>query len=198
MHRTSLRKLHSFTGLVPLAAYLAFHVWEHWPVREGRDAAIARMERTAAAPIEIGFVLLPLFVHAVLGMQLARTPDSSAAYAGRSFRRMQAVTGALTALFLLWHVGGVWLPRVVAAGRAAPSYGAMLDQAGPIWGMLLYVVGISAACVHLSQGLAAAWIRHADEVSPRLARGLTTALGIALWVCMIELLAVYATGAPLL
>lgn len=198
MHILMLRKLHSFTGLVPLGAYMGFHTWEHWPAREGRDAALHRMALASSAPVEIVLLMLPLLVHATLGLRLARLPDASQAYRSPAFRGLQRVTGILTALFLLWHVGLVWLPRVFEGGRAEAAYSAMLDQAGPVSGMMLYVLGISAVCVHMGQGMGAAWIRHAPAVSPPFARWASASLAVCLWLAMINVLAVYATGRALM
>ncbi len=193
-----LRKLHSITGLVPLCAYMVFHTWEHWPARDSRDEALQRVARVSSAPVEIVFLMAPLLVHAGLGLHLARGPDASFAYASRAFRSLQRVTGVVTALFLIWHVGWVWCPRVLDGSRANAAYAAMLDQAGPATGMALYVVGISAVCVHFGQGLGAAWIRHAPGASPRLARWVSAGLGFSIWAAMIDLLSVFATGEALL
>ena len=198
MHQLMLRKLHSFTGLVPLGAYMGFHTWEHWPVRDGRDAALHRMALASSAPVEIVLLMMPLLVHATLGLRLARGEDNSGSYYSPAFCSMQRVTGMLLAPFLLWHVGLVWLPRVIDGGRAEAAYSAMRDQAGPVAGMILYVLGISAVCVHFGQGLGAAWIRHGNAVSVPFARWVSALLGLALWIAMIDVLSVYATGAALL
>jgi succinate dehydrogenase / fumarate reductase cytochrome b subunit len=199
MNHQALRKLHSFTGLVPLGAYLGFHAWEHWPVRRGRDAALAHLADTRSVPLELLLVLLPLLAHAGLGLWLARQTDPAtpAPYVTPAFRRFQASTGLLSAAFLLWHVSGVWLPRALT-GRPAEAYGALLDQVGTLGGAALYVVGTSAVCVHFGQGLSAAWIRFRPGVSTRLARSIGTALGLALWLVLFNELAVYATGAALM
>ncbi len=198
MDLATLRRWHSFMGLVPLSAYMGFHAWEHWPVRASRDAALERMELVSSAPMEIAVLMLPLLAHAGLGLRLWRQPDETRAYASPAFRSLQAVTGLLTALFLLWHVGGVWLPRVISGGRASAAYSAMLDQAGPSLGMGLYVLGVSAVCIHFGQGLGAAWIRNTPTVSPVFARAVGALVGTLIWLVMLDLLAVYATGAALL
>ena len=198
MNLQALRKLHSFTGLVPLSVYHGFHAWEHWPVREGRDAALHRLALTSSAPIEVIFLLLPLLVHAGIGLRLAREPDESRAYHSPAFRKLQGLTGLVTALFLLWHVGLVWVPRVMQGGAASAAYAAMQDQAGPVLGMALYVFGLSAVCIHFGQGLAAARIRHAPDAAPRFVRAAAALLALAVWLVMLNVLSVYATGAALL
>jgi succinate dehydrogenase / fumarate reductase cytochrome b subunit len=198
MEPDKLRRIHTFTGLLPLALYLAFHAWEHWPVTAGRDALYARLEASALAPLEIVFVILPLIVHAALGLTLARRPDPGAMYASPAFRRLQAVSGALTGAFVLWHVAFVWGPAVGRPDRTSVAYDAMLAQAGGYLGVALHVLALSAVCVHFGQGLSAAWLRLRPDAPVRFVRGAGIALGLALWLVLIDELSVYAGGAALL
>jgi succinate dehydrogenase/fumarate reductase cytochrome b subunit len=198
MTSQSLRRLHSLSGLFPLAAYLVFHAWEHWPIRDGRDAALARLRLTASTPLEILLVIAPLLIHAALGIKLAREPDDSRAYASPAFRQFQAITGYITAAFLLWHVIWVWGARVGDAQGVVRSYDAMLTQAGSTLGASLHVVALSAVCVHFGQGLSAAWLRFRPQASEQRARSLGILLGVLLWLVLVDELSAYAGGAPLL
>jgi len=198
MHLDTKRKLHSFTGLFPLGAYLLFHAYEHMAVRNGRDAVIASLARSSNAPLEIAVVLVPLLGHAVFGIRLARSQDPSPAYASQAFRRLQAYTGMVTALFVVVHVGTVWLPRVLA-GRPAAAYGALTEQVGALPVAALYALGVSAACIHFAQGLSAVLIRNRVlGISTLLARGVAVVVGTLLWLTFVNELMAYATGAPLL
>lgn len=198
---TVLRKLHSLTGMVPLGLFLIYHAWQQGPVREGRDPILARLDDTSHGLAELLFVVLPLAVHAVCGIWLARhagpQPAKVSPYASPAFRRFQASTGVLTALFLGLHMGGVWHPWL-ATGRSFAQFGGMLDQTGTMLGAASYVVGISATCLHWGQGLSAFILRWWPGSPPRLARGIGTLLGLGLWLTFLDQLAVYATGAPLM
>jgi len=205
MHPEILRKLHSFTGLFPLGAYLLFHAYEQFAVRAGRTAAILRLERTTSAPLEVACVLLPLFVHAALGVRLARGPrapadpdDPSFPFASLNFRRLQLWSGIASACFLIWHVAGVWVPRVVAA-RPAAGYGAMVDHAATLGRAALYVLGTTAVCTHFGQGLSAACLRYRIlPITPRAARVWSGLFAFMLWLSLIDSLSAYVTGRALL
>lgn len=198
MHLDTQRKLHSFTGLFPLGAYLLFHAYEHFAIRDGRDAAIDRLARTSSVPLEIAVVLLPLLAHAALGLRLARVPDASPAYTSPAFRGLQMYSGIVTALFLVLHVGSIWLPRALS-GRVATAYGALVDQVGTLPYAALYALGASAACVHFAQGLSAVLIRNRLlGISTLVARALAVLVGVLLWLTFVDELMAYATGAPLL
>jgi succinate dehydrogenase / fumarate reductase cytochrome b subunit len=205
MHPELLRKLHSFTGLFPLGAYLLFHAYEGLAARGGRAEAVLRLSRTTHAPLEVVCLLLPLLLHAGLGVRLARMPaptqqsdDASAPYASANFRRLQLWTGLLSAGFLLWHVAGVWVPRVVA-GRPAVGYGALVDHAATLPRAALYVIGTSAVCVHFGQGLSAVCLRNRIlPFAPRTVRLLCATLVFLLWATLIDALSAYVGGKPLL
>jgi succinate dehydrogenase/fumarate reductase cytochrome b subunit len=190
-----LRRLHSASGLFPLGAYLCFHAWEHWPVRLGRDALFARLEHSSNAALETLFVLLPLGLHAGLGFKLARSED--AAYASRAFRRLQAATGALSGLFLLYHLAVSWLPRLLETTGAA--YGSTVEHSGTVLGVVLHATGIAAVCTHFGQGLGVALSRlFPGQISRPAARWVGRLLAAGLWLAFLNELASYATYAPLL
>jgi succinate dehydrogenase / fumarate reductase, cytochrome b subunit len=193
------RRLHSASGLFPLGAYLFFHAWEHWPVRAGRDALFARLEHSSHVLPETLLVLLPLLMHALLGVRLAREPDPGASYAGPAYRRLQALTGALAAAFLLYHLSVSWWPRLVDPNPIGAAFGATAAGAGTLTGLSLHAVGIAAVCAHFGQGLGAALVRWLPElVAARTARWLGVLIGVVLWLTLLNELACYATNAPLL
>jgi succinate dehydrogenase / fumarate reductase cytochrome b subunit len=199
MRRDTLRKLHSFTGLFPLGAYLFFHAYEHLALRSGRDALLDRLARTTSWPLELIGILLPLLVHAGLGLYLARVPDAPASYASASFRGLQRVSGLFAVVFLGLHLVGVWLPRVQADDRPGAAYAAMLDQVGTLPLATLYVLGVTAVCLHFGQGLAALVSRYGLlGLTPRASRLLGAGVGLLLWLTFIDELAAYASGAALL
>ncbi len=190
-----LRRLHSVSGLFPLGAYLCFHAWEHWPVRVDRDALFARLEHSSNTPLEALLVLLPLGLHAGIGVKLRRALDDG--YAGPAYRRLQAVTGVLSGLFLLYHLAVSWLPRVLESTGA--GYGSTVQHSGSLGGLIVHGVGIAAVCTHFGQGLGAALPRlFPEQLGPTMARWLGGALAVALWLAFVNELASYATYAPLM
>jgi succinate dehydrogenase/fumarate reductase cytochrome b subunit len=177
---------------------LLFHAYEHVAVRAGRDAAVLRLSRTSNALLEVLFVLLPLMLHAALGVRLSRTRAEHAPYASSAFARLQLWTGIVSALFLLLHVGTIWLPRVEQQ-RPAAAFGAMVQHVGTLPEALLYLLGISAVCMHFGQGLSSLLLRHGVLGLPaRGARILGALVGGGLWLVFLDELSAYVTGAALL
>ncbi|MFT3923158.1 MAG: hypothetical protein QM778_11555 [Myxococcales bacterium] len=196
-----VRRLHSLSGGLPLVGFALFHAWQQSAVRAGRDAMLARLDATGHGVVELLLVVLPLLLHAGCALWLLARgglrPAAQAGYASPAFRRFQAITGLLTGAFLCVHVLGVWHP-FLPAGRAFAVFGAMLDQTGTPLGAAGYVVGISATCVHLGQGLSVFLLRLWPGCSPRLSRTVGGLVGGALWLAFLDELAVYATGAALM
>ncbi len=195
----TLRKLLALTGLVPLALFLAFHAYQQSALLQGRDALLARLD---ASPMSCGLsvlLLAMLLVHATCGAVLATRQDAALerTYGSRAFRSFQAVTGALTLAFLLLHVGGTLWARL-SLETSAGAYGVVLDQTGTTPGMAAYVVGISAACLHLGQGLAASILRFWPTAQVRIVRGCAGLAAGFLWLTFFRALAVYATSTPLM
>lgn len=198
MELGTIRRLHSASGLW-LGAYLLFHAWEHWPVRHGRDALLARLSQSRSAVLEVGLVLVPLAAHAIVGVWLLRRADTPHAYASPAFRRLQVATGVAALLFVLFHVVGVWLPSVLEPTPLGAAYGAARAQTGTMAGMVLYVVGLAAVCTHFGQGVGAALVRlSAGRLAAKPARIVGVALGVGLYLVLVNELASYATGARLL
>lgn len=200
MELATLRRLHSAIGLFPLGAYLLFHAWEHWPVRAGREALFARLAHGKSAWFEGALVLVFLLLHGALGCWLWRRERAAGrpalAYVSPAFHRLQLATGLVAAGFVLFHLAGPWWAGLRDQPALGASFGALRDQAGTLPGLIAYVLGVSAVCVHFGQGLGAALTGLSEgRVPPRLSRALGVLLGAALWLVFLDELAVYATGA---
>jgi succinate dehydrogenase / fumarate reductase cytochrome b subunit len=199
MDTAKLRRLHGATGLVPLGAYLVFHAWEHWPIRVGRAAVLARLSRSTSAALEVALVLLPLLVHVGLGLRLVREPEGVRAYVSPACRRLQLVTGMVAGAFVLFHLVTVWLPRLVDQGALEAAYSATLEWTGTAPLAALHAIGIGAVCTHFGQGVGLALPRLLPAlIAPRQGRALGVLLGAALWLMFLNELSAYATYAPLL
>ena len=219
-----MRRLHSATGLFPLGAYLLFHAWEHWPVRTGRDALFARLDQSHNTALEICCVLLPLLVHAGLGLRLSREPVAvrvaelgspaqgpastlgspgallpEPAYISPSYRRLQLGTGVVAGAYIAFHLFSAWLPRLTQLNPIGAAYGAMLDSTADLPRVVLHAIGIAAVCTHFGQGLGVALARlYPERLPQKTSRQLGIVLGVLLWLAFLNELASYATYAPLL
>lgn len=153
------RRLHSLSGVVPVGAFLAFHLYTNSAALRGADAYNEAARRLQQFPLAIVFeilvIALPLFFHGVYGLFLAATEPPGGA--GATLRRRalavaQRVTGVVLFAFVLFHLwtarlvqirdhGDLDLFRLMQAALASP------------WIRAFYVVGILSAAFHLAAGL---------------------------------------------
>jgi succinate dehydrogenase / fumarate reductase cytochrome b subunit len=157
--RTLSRRLHSITGVVPVGAFLAFHLYTNAAALRGADAynAAARrlQEMPLAVAIEILVIVAPLFFHGIYGLYLvaAEPPTAARSTAGRrALAVAQRATGVLLFVFVLFHL---WTARLVQIRDHASLDLFRLMQAALAspWIRSAYAAGILAATFHLSAGL---------------------------------------------
>ena len=202
-----LRKVQSMTGVVPLVAYLLFHLWETSYASSGRLTFSSRVTGSGGGALslvlEVVLVLLPLLVHAGLGLWLALRDRGSAeagSYGSRGMRNVQRVTGVVALLFVLVHVAQTWMGKL-AGGDATLAYDTLRAQVGmPVY-LVLYVVGITCVCFHVAQGVGAfahAWGLAKGAGQVRALRFAGVALGVVLWVVSLNTVSHFAVGRTLL
>lgn len=173
---TTLRRLHAISGLVPVGAFLVFHLYVNAWASRGRDAYDAAVRRLQQAPLagaaEILLILLPLIFHGVVGLFVIASLPPAAERRGRAQRALavsQRVTGVYLFGFLLFHL---WTTRLVQLSDHADLdlYRLLQATLASPWIRLVYVVGVLAASFHLAAGL---WSLAAlsGRVESPLARG---------------------------
>jgi succinate dehydrogenase / fumarate reductase cytochrome b subunit len=187
--RSPLRRLHSITGLVPIGAFLFFHLWTNRAAASGADAFDAAARRLQRLPFslaaEILLIALPIAFHSVYGLYLAATSDPgspSPTPARRFLSRIQRATGVVVFAYLFVHL---WTARLVQIRDhgSVDLYRVMQAALASRWIAALYAVGILAAIVHLSTGVwtfADAW----GLARTRPARALTGLAALAVFAIL--------------
>ncbi len=156
-----LRRLHSLFGLLPVGAFLMFHLWENSQSRFGGDhynqQVVGWLQRlNYLALLEIFVIALPLLFHALYGLVIvygARPEPGRYPYLHNRLYLLQRIAGVGTLLFLLVHVGwtriwGIWEP-----GIKADMFGHMQGLLGNPLLLGVYVLGLLLAVFHLCYGL---------------------------------------------
>lgn len=200
------RKWHSILGVGPLLAFLLLHAWEANAAIAGRDAFTQRFALTTSSLVGLllksVITLLPLLVHAALGIGvLRRVPDEGplARYASKGLRRLQALTGSVVALFLIFHLVRTWAPLIYGADAGA-AYDSLTLHAGVPFEMTLYVLGIVCVSFHVGQGLVAAsvtWGWVSDAASLARVRIVVGIVAFLLFLVFLNSLSHFATGRAL-
>jgi succinate dehydrogenase / fumarate reductase cytochrome b subunit len=110
-----LRRLHSLSGLVPIGAFLCFHLFENLKALQGADAYSegvqhlnAMLPRPYFLMVEAGTIAVPILFHALYGLYIAGTGKanySQYAYSSNLAYWVQRISGYVAFLYLLVHVG---------------------------------------------------------------------------------------------
>ena len=170
-----LRRLHSLLGLVPVGAFLVFHLWANSQSRLGPEhynrEVVGALQQVNYLPlIEVLLIAVPLGFHAFYGLVIiggGRAEPLRYPYLRNRRYWLQRISGVGVLAFLLFHL---WLTRVQTLVDPAVRddlYGHMQALLTQPWMLALYVIGLLLAVYHLANGLWTAGIVWGLTTSPR-------------------------------
>ncbi len=167
-HSFALRKLHSLSGIVPVGAFLLFHLFENLKVGlspHAYETAIRELWELAPRPvfygIEIFLLGVPILYHSLYGFWIWYTGQSNAGqypYRRNWLYTAQRWSGLVVFAYMALHV---WQLRVMPEGRLSLARGAddlttfrqVYDAVTPLGWTAVYLVGGISAAFHLGNGL---------------------------------------------
>lgn len=150
-----LKKLHSLSGVVPTAAFLAFHLFENSHSVAGEKAFNDTVALIRSMPylylLEIGLIA-PIFFHVAFGLMIAKQASYNVASYGFRANWMyvfQRVTGYILFFFIGFH-----LYNTRFAGIASEQMFQYLagEYAKPAI-FAFYLLGILSAAFHAGNGI---------------------------------------------
>ncbi|MCC6645047.1 MAG: succinate dehydrogenase [Polyangiaceae bacterium] len=203
-----LRKLHSLSGVVPVAGFVVFHLWTNARALSGQeafDAAVLDINHMPYLPLLEAGILLPLAFHGLYGVKLAlqgRPNLGRYGYARNWMYTLQRASGVVALLFIVAHL---WELRVQKAlGVLGPTgfYPTLVAHLSSTVGgvplsAIFYLVGIAACAFHLANGLfgfCASWGLLLSRRSQRAGMLAFGALGVAVFLLGANTTVFFATG----
>jgi len=206
-------RLHSATGVVPLTAFFAVHLWINARATQGRRAYETWVYALEALPgralFELVFVALPLAFHAIYGVLviLDRVPTyPEPAHVHPWSRSMERATGIAVLLFVAFHVVAIRLPLLTGEITTADLHPRLVEQLsttnalGVPLAAVVYLLGLAAAAYHLANGVSRFCLRAGIAGTARARRVLSiscTLLGGISFFVGANTVVYFATGAPL-
>jgi len=158
-HYFWLRRVHSLLGLFPFAFFLFTHFLFNSTVLMGPEAFSNFVAGTQNFPLtiflEVGLLAVPILFHILLGIVIVYSGASNVSRYGyyRNWMYMlQRATGVLLVPFIAYHVWHTRLRQVFTGHHVYYQY--MHEYLSPMGVKVLYVIGILAACFHMTNGIA--------------------------------------------
>ena len=178
-----LHKLHSLSGVIPIGAFMIFHLtmnaYSLRPDGEGEGAFNTVIKAISYAPfvqvLEVGAIFAPIIFHAIYGMIIIRSMQSIGGnvvhYGGKEYTRnylyiLQRWSGVVALFYLLFHTIDTTMFKYWwelnyghEQGFRSVSYAAMAYRfSNPVY-LIAYLIGIAAAAFHLGNGISSFAIR---------------------------------------
>ena len=173
-----LRRLHSLLGLLPVGAFLIFHLWENSQSRFGashyNEQVVGWLQGlNYLLLMELFVIALPLLLHAGYGLVILRSGDgewSRFPWLHHRLYFLQRFSGVGILLFLLFHVGWTRIWGLFEPAVKADLYGHMQALLSQPWVFSVYLVGLLLSVFHLSYGLWTMAISWGLTTSPQAQR----------------------------
>ena len=159
--RSLPRRLHAISGLVPVGAFLVFHLVVNASAMRGAEAYERMVHRLQHLPLlvvlEFALILVPMAYHGLYGLYLAATRPSGDPGAPSARRRLaifQRATGIPLFAYILFHL---WTTRLVQVAQhdheSVDLFHWMQALSATPWIRTAHVLGLLCATAHFSVGL---------------------------------------------
>lgn len=160
-----LRKLHQFTGTVPLGAYMTIHLLVNAYALQGPnlfDEKVRLLETLPFLPVwEFCLIYLPLIYHALFGIYvsfLAQNNPLRFPYARNWNFFLQRISGIFLLVFLAYHAWfmrfqGTPIYQTFAEHGMDSGFGKVVLHLQNPYMAAFYAVGVIAAAYHFANGL---------------------------------------------
>lgn len=199
-----LHKLHSLSGVIPIGAFLIFHLTiNSYSLFHGAQAFDTAVRAIGFAPfvmlLEVGAIIVPILFHAIYGLMIvAEMPGPGGNVAHYGYGRnvlyvFQRWSGVIAVVYILFHIYDTTILKYsyeLTAGEAGKelgfhsiSYRAMAWRFAHPGYLAFYLLGISSACLHLGNGIfnfAIRWGIAIGKSAQKIAALLGWGLGVAL------------------
>ena len=187
MNYFALKKLHSLSGVIPIAGFVVFHLFENHHSVHGQEAFNDTVAFIRSMPLlyllEIG-LLAPIVFHAGLGIYLAKTAKHNVGTLPNRANWMyllQRLSGFILLFFIAYHVYTTRFANV----PTDQMFQYMAEQVSNPLIFGGYILGVVSASLHLGNGLwgfLVAWGIVGGQKSQDMVW--KVCMGLALGVCL--------------
>ena len=148
-------KLHSLSGIIPIGAYLADHLWSNSyalvSASKYNEVSVALQTVPWRIALEALVIWIPILFHGLYGVYIWWRGKSNAwshPWMSNWMYTLQRWTGIIAFAFISWHV---WTERFLGHGKT--TYSDVAQAMSNPWYAGFYLIGVTAASFHLGNGL---------------------------------------------
>jgi succinate dehydrogenase / fumarate reductase cytochrome b subunit len=185
----ALRKLHSLLGLLPIGAFVAFHLFENSLAVKGKgyftEHVIHKIGNMPYVELmEVFVIALPILFHGLYGLWIwwtGRSNVSSYGYARNWMYVLQRISGGVALVFILVHVYQTRFQVLIGALSKDELYDKMVALFSNPLMQAWYAVGLAACVFHLANGIwlfLVSWGITIGPRSQRISTLVTTGIGL--------------------
>lgn len=178
-----LRRLHSLSGIVPVGGFLLMHFYENAKSLQSPEAYNEAVKSINSLPavlfLEIFFIFLPLYFHAIYGIYVAM--DARHNVKNYGYERnwaffWQRISGLFTLFFVTYHIWQFRFQKALGAYDTGtsmpglPDFHVVAKALSNNFMMAFYILGVVAAAYHLCNGVYTFLITWGITVGPKSQR----------------------------
>lgn len=196
-----LRKLHQLTGIVPLGAFFAVHMYTNSTAMNGPQVFNDHVQDIHHMPylifLEVFGIFIPLLFHSIYGVLISAEAKPNAfnySYGRNWFYLFQRITGIFLFVFLLFHILNLrfgLIPGLESfnnpvAGNASRAFAIVAAEFRNVGILVFYLLGVIATAWHLAYGVwlfAVDWGIVIGEKAQKYA--LYASIGLALFLSVV-------------
>ena len=200
-----LHKIHSLTGIIPIGAFMIFHLTANSYSLRGETEFNTAVKAIGYAPfvvlLEIAVIAIPILFHAIYGLMIvAEMPGPGGNTSSYGYKRnwlyvLQRWTGVMALVYILYHVWDTTAQKYLMEltikddghekGFASITYAAMAWRFSHLGYLAFYLIGVASAAFHLGNGVlnfCVRWGLTIGKEAQRIAAGVGWLLGVGLMV----------------
>lgn len=156
-----LRRLHSFTGILPVGAFLFEHILiSNASAISGPDAYTRQVHFLANLPLvfflELFGIWIPILFHGLFGFYIWFRGDGNTMqypWTGNWMYTLQRWTGGIAFVYIVWHTYTMRFTGIDLHDAASQSFAKVQAEVHNPLLFLFYVVGLVAASWHFAYGI---------------------------------------------
>jgi succinate dehydrogenase / fumarate reductase cytochrome b subunit len=181
-----LRRFHSLLGIFPIGVFFCEHVFTNslaffYGPQKFNEAVLFLQTLPFLLLLEIGFIGVPIVIHAALGVYIwwrSYSNPQTYGYLRNWLYFLQRWTGIIALIFIIVHVYGMRISWEFKPDIDHVDFKYVSDNLSSWSTILFYIIGVTCAAFHFANGIANFLIKWGITIGERSQRDLLYVCGV--------------------